>query len=238
MSSRFITIDGIKILLRKNHRARNIIISVKPFDGVRISIPERISFFYGEKLAQEKLGWIKDKLGKMLAYEKSFTIFNKETEFQTRKHRLEIKQSEKHKIHVSVKNELIKIDYPAGHDIHSADVQNAIRKGIETAYKNEAKEYLPQRIKELSVRHGLRYNQLFLKNIKSRWGSCSSRNNINLSIHLMRLPDHLIDYVLLHELAHTEVKNHSKKFWHFLNSLLGNAKELDKELKRYRINLY
>ena len=54
----------------------------------------------------------------------------------------------------------------------------------------------------------------------------------------MRLPDHLIDYVILHELAHTMHHNHSARFWNALDSITGRAKSLDKELRKYRIAIY
>ena len=117
-------------------------------------------------------------------------------------------------------------------------LQKAIRRGIERALKIEAKTYLPDKVKELAEKCGFKFNNLALKNIKSRWGSCSRKNNINLSIHLMRLPDHLINYVILHELVHTVHHNHSIRFWTMLNSLTGRAKSLNKELKKYRIAIY
>jgi len=104
--------------------------------------------------------------------------------------------------------------------------------------KIEAKEFLPDRVKQHADKIEFKYNKLSLKNIKSRWGSCSRKNNLNLSIHLMRLPDHLIDYVILHELVHTVHHNHSKQFWAMLDKVTGGAKILDKELSKYRIAIY
>jgi predicted metal-dependent hydrolase len=66
----------------------------------------------------------------------------------------------------------------------SQEVQTAIRKGIEQAPKIEANQYLPDKVKELADMFRFKYNKLSIKNIKSRWGSCSRKNNINLSIHL------------------------------------------------------
>ena len=60
----------------------------------------------------------------------------------------------------------------------------------------------------------------------------------DLSLHLMRLPNHLIDYVILHELVHTKVKNHSRDFWQLLDIVSGNAKKLDREVKEYSIEIY
>ena len=108
----------------------------------------------------------------------------------------------------------------------------------QAAWRKEAKKRLPVRLRELSVKFDLPYNKVIIKNNRSRWGSCSDRNNINLSLYLMRLPDQLIDYVLLHELVHTVHKNHSKKFWRHLEKLQPDAKSLDRELKGYRIEIY
>ncbi|RYF82935.1 MAG: M48 family peptidase, partial [Chitinophagaceae bacterium] len=108
----------------------------------------------------------------------------------------------------------------------------------EEALRREAKEYLPLRLLQLAKTHGLQYNNVTIKNTRTRWGSCSSTNNINLSLHLMRLPDELCDYVLLHELAHTIEKNHGPGFWKLLDKISGDARGLDRQLKNYRISVF
>jgi len=102
-------------------------------------------------------------------------------------------------------------------------------------YRKEAQNYLPQRVKELSQEYSFEYKQIKIKNLKRRWGSCSSKNNLNFNLHLMRLPRELIDYVILHELVHTVEKNHGKKFWDLLEKVLPKALFLDKKLKKYKI---
>jgi hypothetical protein len=93
-----------------------------------------------------------------------------------------------------------------------------------------------ERLKELAAQHGFRYQNAGIRNQKTRWGSCSSKNNISLNIHLLNLPDHLRDYVILHELVHTEHKNHSKRFWSRLDEVVdGKSKGLRKEMRKYRI---
>lgn len=109
---------------------------------------------------------------------------------------------------------------------------------IEKELRKKAKKYLPGRVAELASIHRLNYNKVRIKNTRSRWGSCSSENNINLCIHLMRLPQELIDYVILHELAHTIEKNHSERFWSLLSSLLNaDAKIIDRQMKKYKTYL-
>ena len=102
--------------------------------------------------------------------------------------------------------------------------------------KQSAKEFLEGRIKELADKFGFLYNKVTIRNQKTRWGSCSGKNNINLNMQLMNIPNHLIDYVLLHELVHTIVKNHSPLFWTTLDRYVGNAKAIDKELKKYSLS--
>ena len=105
------------------------------------------------------------------------------------------------------------------------------------AYRKEAKQLLPERVAFLAKQDGFSYNNLSIKNIKSRWGSCSAKNNINLSIYLMKLPDELIDYVILHELTHTIHKNHGKDFWNYLDKITGKPKELAARIKKYRTGI-
>ncbi len=230
MSSKIININGIEILLVKSLRARYISISIKPFRGVRISIPERFPFSEGERLAHEKIGWIHQHYTKIKEHEKQSPAITELSNYKTRNHHLELEQGGD-KVTIRIKNGVIKVKYPQSKEVNSPIVQKAIRIGIEEAYRAEAIEYLPKRLNDLSDKFNLPFNEVFIKNIKSRWGSCSGKNNINLSIHLMSLPDHLIDYVLLHELVHTKIKNHSRQFWNVLEVLTGKGKNLDKELK-------
>jgi predicted metal-dependent hydrolase len=97
-----------------------------------------------------------------------------------------------------------------------------------------ARKHLIDRLNLLSKKHGFNYNRVFIRNQKTRWGSCSGKNNINLNINLVRLPDELIDYTILHELAHTRIKNHSRRFWDQMDKLLADAKKLDSKLSEYR----
>jgi predicted metal-dependent hydrolase len=98
---------------------------------------------------------------------------------------------------------------------------------------NHAGIQLKNRINFLSEKHNFKYNKLFIKNQKTRWGSCSEKNNINLNAKLLNLPQELIDYVILHELVHIKVKNHSSQFWLTLESYMKDSKKYDKELKKY-----
>ena len=80
----------------------------------------------------------------------------------------------------------------------------------------------------LSMQHNLPYKSVKINSSSGRWGSCSTRGNINLSYYLVLLPKHLIDYVLLHELAHTREMNHGKRFWALLDRMTdGRAQSIE-----------
>lgn len=100
--------------------------------------------------------------------------------------------------------------------------------------RKDAKLLLPRRVAELAYMHGFNYTALRIQPSKTRWGSCSGRNSINLSLYLMKVPEHLQDYVILHELCHTVHHDHSPKFWALMDKVTdGKAKALRAELRRY-----
>jgi len=109
--------------------------------------------------------------------------------------------------------------------------------------RRKAFDTIINRLEELAKAHNFKYAKASIRNQKTKWGSCSAKNNISLNINLARLPDELRDYVILHELVHTRFKNHSKKFWAELDKFVGgssgdslrSAKELSKKLKNYRL---
>lgn len=108
-----------------------------------------------------------------------------------------------------------------------------IREHAPVIDKAKATRVLSEKTKILADKYGFSYNRLTVRNQKTRWGSCSSKNNINLNMKLLLLPDDLIDYVIIHELAHTRVHNHSKQFWQELDSCVGDGKAMAKKLRQY-----
>jgi len=101
--------------------------------------------------------------------------------------------------------------------------------------RTKARLFLVNRLNQLSSHYGYNYNKVFIRNQRTRWGSCSVKNNINLNMNLVRLPEELIDYVILHELVHIKHKNHSKKFWEEMDKLVGDGKKMQRRMRGYRI---
>ena len=102
--------------------------------------------------------------------------------------------------------------------------------------RRAAKADLPARIERLSQLTGLKYAKLTIRASRTKWGSCSGRNTISLSLFLMTLPEHLRDYVIVHELCHTVHHNHSPRFHALVDRMVGgNEKALNRELRAFAI---
>ena len=99
---------------------------------------------------------------------------------------------------------------------------------IDTA---DARKRITDRLYYLAGEHGFTCNHVTIRQQKTRWGSCSPKNNISLNIKLVLLPENLLDYVILHELVHTRVHNHSKKFWAELDKYIVDSKAMAKRLR-------
>jgi hypothetical protein len=238
MTKKIIEIDGIEMLFKKSLKAKKLTIKVRPKDGIIVTMPWYFTYGKAQDFAKTHLEWIKSNLKKMQDYKKNLINFDENTEFSTKKHILVIEKKDIKKSFSSIKDGKIIVKFPLDEDISKTENQDKIRKTITEAFRLEAKEYLPQRLEFWAQKFGLRYKDLAIKNMTSRWGSCSGRNNISLNLNLVRLPEELIDYVILHELAHTKEKNHGRKFWDFLDKLLPNSKELNKKLRFYKMEVF
>jgi predicted metal-dependent hydrolase len=95
----------------------------------------------------------------------------------------------------------------------------------------KAKRIIPQRVRYYAQIMGLEYGRITIRMQKSRWGSCSSKGNLNFNCLLMRTPDEIIDYVVVHELCHLKEMNHSERFWAEVEKIFPDYKERRKWLK-------
>ena len=96
----------------------------------------------------------------------------------------------------------------------------------------EEKLKIVNQTEKLAKKHNFTFNKLTIRKMRTRWGSCTSKNNISLNIGLVALTDDLREYIILHELLHTRIKNHSKEFWNKLGNLISNPKALHIKLSQ------
>lgn len=90
-----------------------------------------------------------------------------------------------------------------------------------------------QKLNDFAGQMNVHFNMVRIKNVKTIWGSCSSKKNLNFNFKLFFLPEALIDYVFVHELAHLKHMNHSKAFWSEVEKQIPDYKKRREELKRY-----
>ncbi len=99
-------------------------------------------------------------------------------------------------------------------------------------YKGQAKLFLSERVLHFAGRHGFRYQKIRISSARTRWGSCSSSGTLSFSYRLIMAPPEVVDYVVMHELVHTQVRNHSKTFWKKVGELMPDYKSRLNWLKK------
>ena len=180
--SKTVNISGVgEVQLQRSRRAKHICLSVRPFKGVRITVPWNVSYQEAIGVAEEKADWLARQLQRAAHLEKEADAFNR---------------------------------------------QPPINRAV-------ARNVIVDRLAKLSRRHGFSYNKVFVRNQKTRWGSCSADNNISLNVNLIRLPTELMDYTILHELVHTRIKDHGPGFWAELEKYVDRPRVVDERLNQY-----
>jgi predicted metal-dependent hydrolase len=102
---------------------------------------------------------------------------------------------------------------------------------VKSASAREKSELI-NRVIHLAEKYGFTHRKITIRTMKTRWGSCSAQNNISINVGLIALSDELRDYVILHELVHTKIKNHSKEFWKALELIIKDPRSLNRKLKQ------
>jgi hypothetical protein len=209
----------------KNRRSKNIKISVKPDQSVRVSFPFYVSSSEASQFVMKNIDWITGQ-------QQKFDIKNNKIEagqFQTKMHTVQITKAAENK--TKINNNFIEICLA---DLNAENSRSYLENVIVGIYRYEAKKFLPAKLNELALKHGFQFNKITIRNNKRNWGSCSSKNNISLNLQMMKLPDELIEYILLHELVHTKIKNHGPIFWQKLDELTNfKARELSKQVRKF-----
>ena len=212
-----------------NHRLMRLSMRVKE-GKLYVSAPLSCSSERIMDFVRSKTDWI---LKQQKAQRSTILQFDIDVEFSTKYHKLIIERVSRNQVSAIRGNGKVQVFIPQDYDCNNEQFQLFVRKVLIQVMRIEAKHYLPGRLKRIADACGLKFHNVFIKDLSTRWGSCSSENNINLNLHLMRLPDRLIDYVLCHELAHLVERNHSQKFWNLLEKIYPGAKAIDKEMKSY-----
>lgn len=213
-------IENYNVKYKKHVFSKNIKISLKKNNKILVTMPYLCPF----KLAR-------DFLIKNFEQIKNFNLTSEKLtpDIKTKFDTLILIEDEKLK--TEVKKGLVYFYYPKNLDFNSKLIQEPLKEAYLKALKIEAKNYLPKRLEFLAQKYNFKYGKVSLRNQATRFGSCSFKNDISLNINLMKYSFDAIDYVLIHELCHTKIKNHSAIFWIEVEKYCPNWKKLRKELK-------
>ena len=213
------------VTFKRNRRSKNIKIRVKPDRSVHVSYPFYVSTSEASQFVVKSIGWITNQQQKIETKKSKI----EESTFNTKLHTINIFKGTENKTGINFNKIEIRLA-----DFESERSEKYLENVLVGIYRYEAKKILPPRINELALKHGFQYNKITIRNNKRNWGSCSSKNNISLNLQMMKLPDELIDYILLHELVHTKIKNHGPQFWARLDELTNfRARELSKQVRSF-----
>ena len=225
-------VEGLgTVIVSRNPRARRYSLRIE--NGyVHATIPVRGS-------ERELLSFIDEKRNRLLQIMENAPrrpLLDENAEFKSQTFSLRIVCTNLENIYVTLKEGILLISCPLKTDFSDEQVQKVLWSIIENALRHEAKRILPGRTKDIAEKHGFKFAKVKINNSRSHWGSCTGQKNINLSLSVMLLPEHLSVYILLHELCHTVEMNHSERFWSLMDKVTGGKSlQYRNELKKYRM---
>lgn len=224
MATKQVEVEGLgTVTLYKRRGTRSVRLSIANGDQIRVTLPIWAPYRVGVDFAASKRDWI-------LSQRRQPTVLNEGMQIG-KAHRLRFVKSTGSRVTTRIKGTEIFVALPANVDAQDLGAQAAARRAAIKALKLEAENLLPQRLAALADQHGFTYRSVGIKQMKGRWGSCNSHKDIVLNCFLMKLPWDLIDYVILHELAHTRVMAHGKPFWNEVGKYVSNLSSIRKLMR-------
>ncbi len=215
------------VKVTKKSGMRSLKIRLSPNGNVLVSVPKLTPKYIVHRFIKDRTDWIVKNRPKTVS-----SIYNDGDETLSGI-KLYIKYGEGRNFSKVLSNKLyVKINQTNG--IKAKSSQEYIESKLTSAMKLQAENVLLPRLLELSKKFEYNFNQAYVKKVISRWGSCDSKQNINLNIYLVQLPQVLQDYVIIHELAHTKHMSHGTSFWACVEQMMPSYKLYRKMLKNYQ----
>jgi len=227
MAVKQVDVEGIgPVSLYKRRGSKNIRISITHSGGVRVTLPAWAPYSAGVDFVTKHTDWILSQRPSERLIPQGFSI--------GKAHHIHFERSTGKTVSSRLTSNQVRILLPDGIRWDSPEAQAAIQPAAIKALKKEAKALLPHRTTQLAEQHGYSYTSVDIKRLKGRWGSCSDKQELVFNCFLMQLPWELIDYVILHELAHTKVMAHGPAFWNEMQRCLPNVQALRKVMKTHK----
>jgi predicted metal-dependent hydrolase len=218
--------DGLAVTIYKRRASRNLRLTLTSNGEVRVSLPSWVPYKTGLDFARARQDWIKSQVRHKQFLQPGQAI--------GKAHRLEfIPKADLIKASSRISGNSVKVYMPFWTESSQTDIQKVAEAASIRALRQQAESLLPQRLASLADKYNFQYKSVAIKRLKGRWGSCDQATNITLNLFLMQLPWDLIDYVLLHELTHTEILRHGPTFWQAMAEKLPNVAQQRKLIKTY-----
>ena len=222
----------IEFEVQKSKKANNTYITVDRESGVLVKVPNHLSDIEIQALVKVKSKWIMlklEELGNVVDYGKVIT--GSRLYYLGKSYYVELISEERKDIEVVFSHSSFKIYTPLEID------QIKINEAIDSFYKIKSEIKIKKLVKKYSDIMKLFPEYVSFKKSKTKWGSCSERNRISFNPEIMKLSSSLIEYAVVHELAHIAYKNHSKEFWSLVKKFMSNYLKKEEELRVFEKKL-
>ena len=216
-----IEINGIsyRYEMQKYTSARNIKLKIDKNGSIKVSLPKYVPYLTARKFIYKNTLWIEKKLD-FLKFQKNKYYYLGNNIDLIKKEYLNNKNLK----YIFKNNRLIVLI----NRVNSFSNDELFFDWL----KIQAESYIPKRVNILAKKHNFQFHKLQLKNLSTRWGSCSSKKILSFNVKLMYFNYKVIDYVIIHELCHLKEMNHSEKFWKLVRGIIPDYEIYRKELNK------
>ena len=212
-----LVIRDLVIKVIHNKRLKHSYINVLPSGEIIVKTPVKSSS-YIHKLIDNRYDWITQKLAYIKQYEKIDINLEDEVLIFGEVYSID------HHIAEPLRKKLERLKMPNETNVLAC---------YDRYYKESAKMHIPDRVEYFSALMNLKPSGIRYRKMRRRWGSCDSKKELTFNINLLKLPYELIDYVIVHELAHIKHMNHSKQFHELVRNYLPDAKKLERQIREH-----
>lgn len=221
--------DGFRYALRRSGRAKNIRITVGD-DGVVLTLPERVAERHGHAFVQERTAWINRTLAKIESADEIVASRSladgSVVPFLGCDLTLRLLGGPSGRVTLKPALGELMVRVPD-------ERRETVAEALERWYRRQAKEVFTERLKACTARNGTSFARVAIRDQKTRWGSCSTSGTISFNWRLLLAPEAVLDYVVEHEAAHIEVRDHSERFWALMDDRVEGWRESRLWLKRH-----
>lgn len=223
--------QSISYDIKRSPKAKHIRLEVRSETGLTVIIPRLYNAGELPALIKKKQRWILEKIAKYnnnQTSRQSNTVKNGDSVLYLGQG-FEVVGVQSYKNHVTMNVESNRLEVGMKTDNRGLSVI------LEGWYRKQAANLIEEKAKKLCVRMGITYNRISIRGQKTRWGSCSKQGNLSFNWKLIMAPEPVVDYVIIHELAHLIEMNHSKRFWQIVENNCPNWSDHRKWLKEHII---